>query len=356
MQGRYGPREAYRTIGKFKPEDVLNFIPPDRRRVEKTYKVHRKGTFQVGMGSDRYYCFAKSMRCACCGLEGKFFLLEQHRNRKRRPHFNLYAEEGKDLVMMTKDHIIPKGRGGEDERTNLQTMCAICNSLKGSDDIDMDTLFKRRQRYNLMKIISIRCLRKSKFLALWEIHFSHKGKKMRWELASRIKDVDVLQRQLYAGKEQPDAVIICATLGKKIVITREFRTPLGGYEYGFPAGLVDEGETVITAAARELKEETGLHAAKIVFGSPTLFSSAGMTDEGVQIVGVKATGKVDTSGAEDDEDIEVILMTRNEAAKLLRAEGRYETAMIGAKAWPLIYHFVVTGELFHSLKYPYKKG
>jgi len=173
---------------------------------------------------------------------------------------------------------------------------------------------------------------------------------MRWELASRIKYAAALKKQLYAGKEQPDAVVICATLGKKIVVTREFRTPLGGYEYGFPAGLVDEGETVPLAAARELLEETGLHVDKIVFGSPSLFSSAGMTDGAVQIVCVTAIGKVDTSGAEPDEDIEVILMSRNEAAKLLKAQGRYETAMISAKAWPLIYHFVVMGELFQPIE------
>jgi ATP adenylyltransferase len=35
------------------------------------------------------------------------------------------------------DHILPRKRGGEDDRTNLQALCFKCNANKGARD-DMD--------------------------------------------------------------------------------------------------------------------------------------------------------------------------------------------------------------------------
>lgn len=33
---------------------------------------------------------------------------------------------------MTKDHIIPKSKGGADDISNYQTMCERCNEAKGN--------------------------------------------------------------------------------------------------------------------------------------------------------------------------------------------------------------------------------
>lgn len=35
-------------------------------------------------------------------------------------------------VLMTRDHIIPRSRGGSEGLENMQTMCTKCNSKKGN--------------------------------------------------------------------------------------------------------------------------------------------------------------------------------------------------------------------------------
>lgn len=88
---------------------------------------------EIKANSQRYQTFfTKGIKCVCCGIEGKFFAKE------RQPgdghyHMNLYAinEEGTE-VLMTKDHIIPKSKGGSNTLNNYQPMCIICNRKKGN--------------------------------------------------------------------------------------------------------------------------------------------------------------------------------------------------------------------------------
>lgn len=83
--------------------------------------------------SDRYKTFfTKGYKCSCCGIEGKYFALEKDENSKRY-HLNLYAvkDDGTE-VLMTKDHIIPKSKGGTNHIENYQTMCQECNVNKGN--------------------------------------------------------------------------------------------------------------------------------------------------------------------------------------------------------------------------------
>ena len=89
----------------------------------------------IYMGSSRYQNFAKhGVECVVCGLKGEFFAKERCKNQDYY-HFNLYAydKNGKE-VMMTKDHIIPKSKGGKNELDNYQPMCKKCNSHKGNKD------------------------------------------------------------------------------------------------------------------------------------------------------------------------------------------------------------------------------
>jgi 5-methylcytosine-specific restriction endonuclease McrA len=76
--------------------------------------------------SQRLKLFAKSHACVSCDRVGVVFKLEKHYNDKS-PHLNLYSQ---DDVLMTKDHIVSKAKGGKDHMSNYQTMCAECNHKK----------------------------------------------------------------------------------------------------------------------------------------------------------------------------------------------------------------------------------
>jgi 5-methylcytosine-specific restriction endonuclease McrA len=87
--------------------------------------------------SDRYKTFfVKGYTCASCGLQGSYFALERHETDKSY-HLNLYAVlNGSQERLMTKDHIIPKSKGGKNSLENYQTMCCVCNRKK-ADSVDL---------------------------------------------------------------------------------------------------------------------------------------------------------------------------------------------------------------------------
>lgn len=87
----------------------------------------------IFMNSERYHVFnEKGIICVCCGLEAKYFAKERNGNNMRY-HFNLYGidENGKE-ILFTKDHIIPKSKGGPGCLVNYQTMCLKCNGEKSN--------------------------------------------------------------------------------------------------------------------------------------------------------------------------------------------------------------------------------
>ena len=143
---------------------------------------------------------------------------------------------------------------------------------------------------------------------------------------------------------RPDAVVIIATIdsggGRRLVVTREFRVPIWDYEYGFPAGLIDDGEDINETVRRELKEETGLDLLKINHVSTPVYSSAGLTDESCLMVMAEAEGEVSDRWLEDSEDIETLLLDVDGIKSLL-----FSGRKIAAKAWGTLYHYAETGRI-----------
>jgi hypothetical protein len=132
---KMNPRNMIRN-GMYLIEEVLDKAKPflDSKKSDVTTRVNFDGDI-MKMASDRYKCFIVSgTKCVCCGIEGQYFYKERDAKGCKNPvyHFNMYAldEYGNELLM-TKDHIIPKSKGGKDVIENYQTMCSHCNEEKG---------------------------------------------------------------------------------------------------------------------------------------------------------------------------------------------------------------------------------
>ena len=124
------------------------------------------------------------------------------------------------------------------------------------------------------------------------------------------KDYRALLERNAAGlpPKGADAVCIVArTPDDTLLMIREFRYPLNSWCIAFPAGLVDEDESLFTCADRELREETGYGVVEGTDVRPLPqagYSSTGMSDETVQVVFVEAE-KVADAHPEPNELIEV---------------------------------------------------
>ncbi len=153
-----------------------------------------------------------------------------------------------------------------------------------------------------------------------------KGHTFPYYMASRAVDTSDLKMNGAGLPDRPDGVVMYGLYGEKkdrVVLVRQYRHPLGGYIYEFPAGLVEEGEDLHQAAAREMREETGLELSienvKSMYEKP-FYTTIGMTDECCSMVFGYASGTVSRAGLEDSEELEVVLADRREVARILKEE------------------------------------
>jgi ADP-ribose pyrophosphatase len=83
--------------------------------------------------------------------------------------------------------------------------------------------------------------------------------------------------------------------------------PIGARCLELPAGLVgdeQDGEEVVSAARRELEEETGYRAERVV-DLGRFYASPGMSSEGFTLLRAEGLAKVGKGGGVAGEDIEV---------------------------------------------------
>lgn len=90
--------------------------------------------------------------CWQCKCVADRWISDKHENHYGRPVLNLYATKHhkptprkpharSEIVLMTRDHIIPKSLGGVDDLANLRPCCQICNGERGSSMSEQDMKF-----------------------------------------------------------------------------------------------------------------------------------------------------------------------------------------------------------------------
>ena len=176
----------------------------------------------------------------------------------------------------------------------------------------------------MSKIGKIEKKTNTRFLNFYEMEAIHRdGRVSPYFVSSRAKEID--QLKAVTGRNDPDGVILYGVYGEekdKVVLIRQYRFPLGGYVYEFPAGLVEPGEDMRSAAIREMYEETGLNFTPKEAGSYSrpFFTTVGMTDESCGTVYGYCSGEPTNAHQEASEEIQVVIADRNECRRILKEE------------------------------------
>lgn len=192
-----------------------------------------------------------------------------------------------------------------------------------------------------MKTEQVLPVYQSRFLNMMEASFvDEAGNHKKWVFAQRPKNtkavfiVPMIYVQIAGAKTcQPEL---------RVIVIKEYRVPANGYIYSFPAGLMDVTDNlVIDTAHRELKEETGLVIKKVIFKTPFLYSSPGLSDEQVCFVYAEVEGTLTKNNQESSEDINFLILNQKDIKKLLLQE----EIGFDSKAYFILRHFADTGEL-----------
>lgn len=113
-------------LGVYTITEVFKYIDASPRHGQKVdFHGHDMHMRCPKLLSFRY----NGIRCVRCGSIGAFFCKEHYGT--NNPHLNLYSFDNYGQPMlMTRDHIRPKSKGGTNHLYNSQTMCTNCNNKK----------------------------------------------------------------------------------------------------------------------------------------------------------------------------------------------------------------------------------
>lgn len=190
------------------------------------------------------------------------------------------------------------------------------------------------------RIKGVKRLTDNRFLNLYELDARQRdGGAIRYYVASRTKKTENLKAIEHHNRA--DGVILYGVYGEnrdRLVLVRQYRYPIGGYIYEFPAGLLEPGEDVRRAGIREMYEETGLDFQPRNGGDfeRPFFTSVGMTDESCGLCFGYCSGTPTNAHQEAAEDIQVVLADRDECRRILKEEN------VSIMAAYMMMHFIAS--------------
>ena len=144
-----------------------------------------------------------------------------------------------------------------------------------------------------------------------------------WEFCERVNSSGVV-------------VILALTPGNKVLFVEQYRPPVQSRVIEMPAGLAGDiagqsDESLETAAARELEEETG-YRAQTIRRLTTGPASSGMSSEMISFMLAEGLQRVGPGGGDDSEDITVHEIALEQAGQWL-----IERERAGTPADPKVY-------------------
>lgn len=102
----------------------------------------------------------------------------------------------------------------------------------------------------------------------------------------------------------------------RIILIRQYRYAAEGFVHEIPAGRLDEGEKPIECAARELREETGYSAKKLI-PLTTFYTTPGFTDERIHLFAAIGLSE-GNSELESDEILDLIQVPISKALQMIQ--------------------------------------
>ena len=119
------------------------------------------------------------------------------------------------------------------------------------------------------------------------------------------------------------------------MLERQYRHGTQTVEYEICAGVIEKGEEPLAAAQRELFEETGYGGGEWNLFCITAPNPAAMTNRNYTFL-AKGVKPISSQHLEKTEDIDVIVMSREDVKKIL-IEGKMMQGIMQAPLWRLFY-------------------